>query len=89
MSLILDGLLEKGVTLDFIYDGEENENASNKDDAMALLNNLDEAYLNVVLPDGSNGWIRFVMGNDPEEVVCDHTVNLSYILDPIVEPWWN
>jgi hypothetical protein len=31
----------------------------------------------------------FVYGNDPEEVVCDHGVSLSPILDPLTESWWS
>ena len=45
---------------------------------------VDDAY--VVLSDGA--WLRFVLGNDPEEVLCDHTVSLTSIVNPVVYPWW-
>jgi hypothetical protein len=37
---------------------------------------------------GENTFLYFVLGNDPEEVVCDYGVSLSPYLDPIVNPWW-
>lgn len=37
----------------------------------------------------TGGWVRFVMGNDPEEVVCDYTIGLSHVLNPLTEGWWS
>ena len=48
----------------------------------------DEATMRVSLPNGGIGWIFFVLGNDPEEVVCDHSVNLSPVLDALTDGWW-
>lgn len=48
----------------------------------------DDSTLHVRLPDGSTSHIYFVLGNDPEEVVCDHGVSLSPVLDPLTEGWW-
>lgn len=58
-------------------------------DVPDLVGGVDEAWVYVTLPDGTESWIRFVNGNDPEEVVCDHGVNLSPFIDPIVTPWWS
>lgn len=88
MRLVIRGIMAKGVTLDFIYDGEEDVPVSTTATALDILCNLDDAFLHVVRPDGIRGWIRFVMGNEPFEVVCDHTINLSEYIDPITDPWW-
>lgn len=62
---------------------------------IAEVTSCDDGTLHVRLPgDGplkerERGWIYFVLGNDPEEVVCDHTVNLSPVLDPLTEGWWD
>ena len=47
----------------------------------------DDGYF-IVTKDGDDfGWIWFVYGNDPGEVVCDHTTNLSFVIDPLTENW--
>jgi hypothetical protein len=53
-----------------------------------LVCEVDEAPVYCLLPDGSTGWLFFVLGNDPEEVLNDHTVNVSHLVDPIIDPWW-
>lgn len=90
VGLYIDGLLAAGVTLSSIWDQEEDTPVATKEEAMALIGNLDMAHLHVTLPDGmETGWLFFVCGNDPIEVLCDHTVNLSSVIDPISDPWWN
>jgi hypothetical protein len=56
------------------------------DHALAEATSGDEAWV-FVEKDGVHGWIRFVLGNEPFEVICDHTVNLSDVLDPLTEGW--
>ena len=41
-----------------------------------------------VLPDSTGNVGMFVMGNEPEEVICDHGLSLSPVLDPLTEGWW-
>lgn len=53
-------------------------------EALAEVMNLDDAF--VVLKDGA--WLRFVLGNDPEEVLCDYTVSLEKTVDAVILPWW-
>jgi hypothetical protein len=88
-GLVIDGLLAAGCTLRFVYDTEEEIETATKDEALDAIFAVDAAHLNVTLPDGERkGWVWFVLGNDPIEVVCDHTVNLSEFIDPITGPWW-
>lgn len=49
----------------------------------------DDGFLIVQLPDGSKSHVYFVFGNDPEEVICDHGVSLSPVLDPLTQSWWS
>ena len=32
-----------------------------------------------------NGWVRFVYGNDGWDVICDYTMNLDDLLEPVCE----
>lgn len=34
------------------------------------------------------GWVFFVLGNDPEEVINNHTINLSEPLDRLMDSWF-
>jgi hypothetical protein len=35
----------------------------------------DEAQLSFVDPEGKRLWVLMVLGNEPEELICDYTVN--------------
>lgn len=61
-------------------------NAS-EDDIIAEVMSCDDGYLLVTLPNGSTSHVYFVFGNDPEEVICDHGVSLSPVLDLLTESW--
>lgn len=52
---------------------------------LALMMNLDDAYLTVHdAADGERiGWVRFVYGNDGPDAINDYTVNLEDVLKPI------
>ena len=49
---------------------------------------VDDAFLVVNITPERQGWVRFVLGNAPEEVICDHTVNLSSVIEPLTDSWW-
>lgn len=95
ISLIIDGLIARGCTITNIRDGAgEDFPYTTKEDALYNLTSCDESVMHVGMPETSeNGinesFIYFVLGNDPEEVVCDYGVSLSKYLDPITDPWWN
>lgn len=55
-------------------------------EAIEAITAVDDAKL-YAAKGGCFGWVRFVMGNDPEEVVCDYTMSLGDVLDPLTEKW--
>lgn len=68
------------------HDDEVNVNSVY--DAVKHVMEVDEAFVLVQHREtGKTGWVFFVLGNDPEEVICNHTVNLSEVLDPLMEEW--
>lgn len=96
ISLIIDGLIERGVKPTICRDGEnEDLSYTDKDSALDWLTSCDESVLFVELPEAdpesgrTSSHIYFVLGNSPEEVACDCGVSVSPYLDPITEPWWN
>lgn len=60
--------------------GDDPEPVKGEADALALITDLDDAFL-VVERGDEVGWVRFVQGNDPIEVVCDYTVNLTAVVE--------
>lgn len=89
ITLIIEGLMAKGVTLDLVDDGGEEIKVHTVEEAVEAITAVDIATLCVDLPDGHPSFIYFVQGNEPEEVVNDHGVSLSDYIDPIVQPWWS
>lgn len=74
--------------IDHIWDGEEREHPADLEDALAIITNLDDAFLHVIFPDGTTtGWLRFVLGNEPYEVICDYTTNLDDVVSTLTEGW--
>jgi hypothetical protein len=83
-----------------VWDGEEETPVANEDEAVKIITGLDMAHLyvkrEVAAQDGEGepttktqtAWVFFVLGNSPEEVICDHTVSLSYLIDPLTDGWF-
>lgn len=92
ITLILEGITAAGCVVEQVCDDtwnpDELTDVTTVAEAVDLVTGVDEAYVYVMLPTTETSWIRFVLGNDPEEVACDHGVNLSPFLDPIIKPWW-
>ncbi len=92
VTLILEGLTKVGCKVTEVADDTWNPDdltqVSTVAEAVDLVMGVDEAHVYLDLPNGKSSFIYFVLGNDPEEVACDHGVNLSEFIDPIVEPWW-
>ncbi len=74
-----------GWTLSHVYDGERVP-VSNETEAIDAVTAVDDSWLHV-RKGTEKGAVRFVLGNDPEEVVCDYTVNLT-CLDTLTESWY-
>lgn len=90
ITLIIDGMLEGGVTLDSVDDGDDVDLIPVKttEEAANAITAVDIATLYVTLPNGKKSWVWFVQGNDPEEVAADYGVNLEKFIESIVDPWW-
>lgn len=80
-------LRDAGWELDSVWDGEESTPVTSYPQAVDDIMSVDQAHL-YVKKDGAEGWVFFVLGNDPDEVINDYTVNLSEVLDPLTESWW-
>lgn len=63
-----------------------------EDELIELIMGVDDMFVHVVhvAADGQPDeptWVYFVFGNSPEEVICNHTLNLSPVLDPLMKKW--
>ncbi len=84
---VIRALRGAGHHLVAVDDGGEEIKVATETAALEAITSVDEAHLYVTLPDGRNGWIFFVLGNDPDEVVCDHSTNLSPTIDALIDSW--
>ena|SRR3982751_2756956 len=96
VTLILQGLEAEGwntyMVQDDTYDRDpaNNSKVDNVAQAVDLVMGVDEAFVYLLRKDdGRQGYIYFVLGNEPEEVACDYTTNLDPELNNITDPWWN
>ena len=80
-TLTLDGWTMTHIT----SPGEDKDPVTGPKEALDEIMNLDDAFL-IVERGEESGWVRFVMGNDPVEVVCDYTVNLT-VVDKMLDTW--
>lgn len=77
-----------GYTLLEVFDGEEMVKTTTETAAIKAITAVDDATLFVRTPEGDyNPWVRFVLGNEPHEVICDHVDSLSPVLDPLTDSW--
>lgn len=70
---------------DYVTIGNDSET-----EAIEAIMAVDEATLAVhrnVEGGRASAWVWFVMGNEPFEVVADHSTDLSPILDALAESW--
>jgi len=72
----LEAAIDGGWALQAVDDGEEREEVSTIDEAMELIDGVDESW---VFFDGG-AFLFLVRGNMPWEVVCDY----SPVLDPVI-----
>lgn len=55
-----------------VYDGDDRTAVTDAKSAMELIFNLDDCYL-YFCKGKAKRWARIVLGNSPDEVVCDYT----------------
>lgn len=87
VSAILNGMESAGWTVDSVDDGEQHFSVSSTKRAIDAVMDVDMAHVFLSKGDVS-GWVWFVLGNDPEEVAANSTVNLDPDLSSITGPWW-
>ena len=93
IAMAMHALLRTGWDLFQVWDGEDVDIFyNNQNTALDAIMAVDDAMLIVRRPaidHGSgyeSGWVRFVLGNDPGEVICDYTTNLTVIHD-LIKTW--
>lgn len=89
VTLILEGLEAQDVTPEVVHDGEESIPVHSVSEAVDAIMAVDMATVDLVLPNGLETFIWFVLGNDPEEVAADCGVSLLEFIDPITDVWWD
>lgn len=90
---IIRALRKAGWELAYVDDREEQTKVKTESEAIETITGVDEAFLHVnrgkvgdLGPE--RGYVFFVLGNDPEEVACDYTINLSDVIDPLTDSWF-
>ena len=73
-------------------DQEVIPNLCREDEMIELIMSTDDMFVHVrhVAADEQAdelAWVYFVFGNSPDEVICNHTLNLSTVLDPLLKKW--
>jgi hypothetical protein len=79
-------LLSDGWKLDSVFDTEEDIPVNNETEAIEAIEAVGLGHLHVTR-DNDRGWVFFVLGNDPDEVICDYTTNLD-IIDKLTDGWY-
>jgi CheY-like chemotaxis protein len=80
-------LRKAGYVLDFVDDGGEDVPVRTETEAIETITSVDDAWLHVTHPLEGSSAVRFVMGNQPEEVVCDYGMRLDWVLAPLTDSW--
>lgn len=86
---VWDALNAAGYVIDVRDGAGEDWTSLDKDEAVAEVTSCDEGYFVVYDGDERVGWVWFVFGNLPAEVVSDYTTNLEPVLSPLFREWWN
>lgn len=73
--------------LDSVWDGEESIPVTTETAAVDGVMAVDMAHI-YFKRDGEQGWVYFVLGNEPDEVVNDYTTNLDPALTTLTNSWY-
>jgi len=83
-TALIDALLAEGYAVtDASY--EEFERCTDREVILELLLDVDRIEL-LVDRNGEESWLRLIFGENGWDLVQDHTADLGYLIDPIVEP---
>jgi hypothetical protein len=89
---LVDRLIADGyrITCCVRFDNPPFRNSRRRDAILKLLFDLELADLHVH-KGGETFWISLIFGEDGWDTIADHSTDLSYLIDPIVEPHlpWN
>lgn len=88
VTQVVQALVADGWRLELVDDGDENITRTPVSAIDAIMA-VDDSRLYVSRhrdDDHAYGWVRFVLGNSPEEVVCDFTTNLE-VVDALTSSW--
>lgn len=69
-------------------EGEQFDHLTTEAEAIAEAMSCDDGYFVAFQNRERVGFVWFVYGNAPEEVVCDYSLSLSHVLDPLTNSWW-
>ncbi len=79
VSSLLNKLQQNGFTIAAVNDGEETvkmdpkkSNLANRKEATEIITSVDESGMRVT-KGNMRGFVYIVLGNEPEELVCDYT----------------
>jgi hypothetical protein len=81
---LIDASLAHGYVVTDVS-GEEFERSADRTMILDLVLDVERIEL-VVERDGEQSWMRLIFGENGWDLVQDYTVDLGYLIDPIVEP---
>ena len=86
MQQVIRAMRADGWEIDSAWDGEESLESPNETAAIDWVMACDQGHIYFRKGD-ETGWVFFVLGNEPEEVVNDYTVNLTAV-DALTSSWY-
>lgn len=90
---VIRALRAEGYVITGVHDGDDHVAGITAETPehilVANLTACDDSALYVRTPEGRDSHVYFVLGNDPEEVVCDYGVSLEPVIGPLTEGWWS
>lgn len=88
---VIRALQDAGWQLHYVNDGEGRVKTSTEQRAVDAITAVDQAWCyfkRTVDGTEQHGYVFFVLGNDPEEVVCDYTTNLDPTVGDLTGSWF-
>lgn len=82
-----------GWELDYVDDREEEYIVTTEPEAVQHVMDVDEAFVHFKKREANGvvyatGYVFFVLGNAPDEVICDYTTNLEDVVGPLTDSWF-